>query len=34
MKNHEKEIQELADTIGRGNIRIMGILEEEENNRD
>ena len=30
MKNNEREIQELADTIRRGNIRIMGILEGEE----
>ena len=30
MKNNEREIQELADTIRRGNIRIMGIIEGEE----
>ena len=30
MKNNEREIQELADTIRRGNIRIMGILKGEE----
>ena len=30
MKNNEREIQELANTIGRGNIRIMGILEGVE----
>ena len=30
MKNNEREIQELADTIRRGNIRIMGITEGEE----
>ena len=27
MKNHEREIKELANTIRRGNIRIMGILK-------
>ena len=30
MKNNEREIQELADTIRRGNIRIMSILEGKE----
>nr|KAF6422876.1 hypothetical protein HJG63_008664 [Rousettus aegyptiacus] len=30
MKNNEREIQELADTTRKGNIRIMGILEGEE----
>ena len=30
MKNNEREIQELADTIRRGNIRIMSITEGEE----
>ena len=30
MKNNEREIQERADTIRRGNIRIMGILDGEE----
>nr|KAF6506048.1 hypothetical protein HJG63_007899 [Rousettus aegyptiacus] len=30
MKNNEREIQELADTIRRGNIRIMDITEGEE----
>ena len=30
MKNNEREIQELADTIRRGNIRIIGILKSEE----
>ena len=30
MKNNKREIQELADTIWRGNIRIMGILKREE----
>ena len=29
MKNNEREIQELADTIRRGNIRIMDITEDE-----
>ena len=30
MKNNEREIQELAHTIRRGNIRIMDILEGEK----
>ena len=30
MKYNEREIQELADTIRRGNIRIMDILKGEE----
>ena len=30
MKNNKREIQELADTIRRENIRIMGIIEGEE----
>ena len=34
MKNNEREIQELADTIRRRNIRIMGIIKGEERSRD
>ena len=30
MKNNEREIQELEDTIRRGNIRIMGIIKGKE----
>ena len=30
MKNDEREIQKLADTIRRGKIRIIGIREGEE----
>ena len=30
IKNNEREIQELADTIRRGNIRIIGIIEGKE----
>ena len=30
MKNSERKIQKLADTIKRENIRIMGIIEGEE----
>ena len=30
MKNNGREIQELAATIRRGNIRIMGIIEVKE----
>nr|KAF6474854.1 hypothetical protein HJG63_010987 [Rousettus aegyptiacus] len=30
MKNNKREIQELADTIKRGKLRIMGITEGEE----
>ena len=31
LKNNEREIQEVTDIIWRGNIRIMSILEGEEN---
>ena len=34
MKNNEREIQELADTIRRGNIRIMGIIEGKEKKQE
>ena len=34
MKNNEREIQELVDTISRGNIRIMDILEGEEKEQE
>lgn len=27
MKHNDREIQDLADTIRRGNTRIMGIIE-------
>ena len=30
IKNNEREIQELADTIRRGNIRIRGIIKGKE----
>ena len=30
MKNNERKIQELPDTIRRGNIRIMVLIEVEE----
>ena len=30
MKNNVREIQELAQTISRRNIRIMGIIEGKE----
>ena len=30
MKNNEREIQQLADTIGKGNIKIMSILKGNE----
>ena len=30
MKNNRREIQELANAIRRGNIRIMGIIKGEE----
>ena len=33
MKDNESEIQEVADTIRRGSIRITGILEGEEKRR-
>ena len=34
MKNNEREIQELAGTIRRGNIKIMGITEGEEKEQE
>ena len=34
IKNNKREIQELADIIGRGNIRIMGIIEGEEKEQE
>ena len=34
MKNNKREIQELADTIKRGNIRIMDILEGEKKEQE
>ena len=34
MKNKEREIQKLADIIRRGIIRIIGIIEREEKNKN
>lgn len=34
VKNNKREIQEKPDTIRRRNIRIMGILEEDEKKQE